>query len=763
MNNLNKIPIHDSSLRHSTGQAIYIDDMPEQENLLHGAPVLSKLACGKIKKINSDKLNDLPFFTKIITAKDIPGENEIGPIKNGETILAEEFFSYLGQPVAIVLAKTHQEAIYASSLVEIEVEFTTKPILSLDDAYKQKSFLEDPMILEKGNVKKDMSKSNYTLSGNFEIGGQDHFYLETHVAMTFPGENDEYVVWSSTQHPTEVQHGVGKVLNIPSAKIDSKVRRLGGGFGGKESQATIFAAMSALGAYVTQKPVKIRLNRHNDMTASGKRHDFKIYYTAGFTVAGKLLALDIKLLSNGGNVLDLSGPVMTRALTHLDNCYFIKSLKAIGYVCKTNTVSNTAFRGFGGPQGMLTIENILYSVSQYLQKPIDEIRQINYYSRLNGLKTPYGQIVKNPKIERVLKEIYKLSDYKNRIRNIKEFNLNQKNNNLPFRKGIALMPAKFGISFNKPSLNQGGALVHVYSDGSIRLNHGGTEMGQGLFIKVAQVVAECFKVSVDQIHITSTNTAEVPNTSATAASSGSDLNGMAAWNASSVIKNRMIDHAAKLFKKNKRDIIFSDGRIICGNKNLSFSELAFSCWENRISLSSTGYYKTPKIYWDQGKLKGHPYFYFTWGAAISEALLDINTGESRILRADIVQDCGNSLNESIDIGQIEGGFVQGLGWLTCEELCFSKEGKLLTTGPSTYKLPGSRDIPKVFKVKLLENAQNEEKTIFRSKAVGEPPLLLAISHFLALKEAIKASSEVSKPQLLNSPATPSEILRVLKA
>ena len=762
MNNLNKIPIHDSSLRHSTGQAIYIDDMPEQENLLHGAPVLSKVACGKIKKINSDKLKDLPFFTKIITAKDIPGENEIGPIKNGEPILADDFFSYLGQPVAIVLAKTHQEAIYASSLVEIELEFTTKPILNLDDAYEQKSFLEDPMILEKGNIKKDMSKSNYTLSGNFEIGGQDHFYLETHVAIPFPGENDEYVVWSSTQHPTEVQHGVGKVLNIPSAKIDSKVRRLGGGFGGKESQATIFAAMSALGAYLTQKPVKIRLNRHSDMTASGKRHDFKIYYTVGFTATGKVLALDIKLLSNGGNVLDLSGPVMTRALTHLDNCYFIKSLKAIGYVCKTNTVSNTAFRGFGGPQGMLTIENILYSVSQYLQKPIDEIRKINYYSRLNGLKTPYGQIVKNPRIERVLKEIYKISDYKNRIRNIKEFNLNQKNNNLPFRKGIALMPAKFGISFNKPSLNQGGALVHVYSDGSIRLNHGGTEMGQGLFIKVAQVVAECFKVPLEQIHITSTNTAEVPNTSATAASSGSDLNGMAAWNASIVIKNRMIDHAAKLFKKNKKDIVLGEGRIICGNRSLSFSELAFSCWENRISLSSTGYYKTPKISWDQGKLRGHPYFYFTWGAAISEALLDINTGESRILRADIVQDCGNSLNENIDIGQIEGGFIQGLGWLTCEELCFSKEGKLLTTGPSTYKLPGSRDIPQIFNVKLLEKADNEEKTIFRSKAVGEPPLLLAISHFLALKEAIKASSTNSKPELLNSPATPSEILKVLK-
>ena len=398
MNNLNKIPIHDSSLRHSTGQALYIDDMPEQENLLHGAVVLSKFPCGKIKNINSDKLKNLPFFTKVITAKDIPGDNEIGPIKSGEPVLADEFFSYLGQPVAIVLAKTHQEAVHASSLIEIETELTTKPILNLDDAYKKKSFLEKPMILQKGNIEKEMLKSKFNLSGNFEIGGQDHFYLETHVALTIPGENDEYQVWSSTQHPTEVQHGVGNILNIPSAKIDSKVRRLGGGFGGKESQATIFAAMSALGAFITQKPVKIRLNRHTDMTATGKRHNFKVFFTVGFTATGKLLALDIKLLSNGGNVLDLSGPVMTRALTHLDNCYFIKSIKAVGYVCKTNTVSNTAFRGFGGPQGMLTIENILYSVSQFLNRPIDEIRKVNYYSRQNGLKTPYGQIVKKLRI-----------------------------------------------------------------------------------------------------------------------------------------------------------------------------------------------------------------------------------------------------------------------------------------------------------------------------------------------------------------------------
>ena len=760
---MNKVAFHDSSIRHTTGQAIYIDDIPDQENLLHGGLVLSKCAYGKIKKINYSKLSNLSFYTKIIMAKDIPGENEIGPIKNGEPILAEDIITYYGQPVAIILANTHQEAIYAANLVEVEIEFIDDPILTLDEAYSKKSFLDDPIILEKGSVDNEMDRSKFKVSDSFEIGGQDHFYLETHVALTFPGENNEYTVWSSTQHPTEVQHGGGKVLKVPSAKIESKVRRLGGGFGGKESQATIFAAMSALCAFVTQQPVKIRLNRHDDMTASGKRHNFKIYFTVGFSSKGKINALDLKLLSNGGNVLDLSGPVMTRALTHLDNCYFIKSIKAIGYICKTNTVSNTAFRGFGGPQGMLAIENIIYSVAQFLKKPLDEIRHVNYYSKSNGLTTPYGQVVTKPRIDRVIKEIYEFSDYHKRLQTIKEFNLDQTRNKLPFRKGLALMPAKFGISFNKPSFNQAGALVHIYSDGSVRLNHGGTEMGQGLFVKVAQVVAECFKIPLDQIHITSTNTAEVPNTSATAASSGSDLNGMAAWDAASKIKKRMINHASQLFQKHKSEIIFENGRILAGNKSLSFSELTFSCWENRISLSSTGFYKTPKIHWDQGKLKGHPYFYFTWGAAVSEALIDINTGESRILQADIIQDCGNSLNENIDIGQIEGGFIQGLGWLTCEELHFSQDGKLLTTGPSTYKLPGSRDAPPKFKVKLLENADNDEKTIFRSKAVGEPPILLAISHFLALKDAIKAANPLSRPELLNSPATPSEILKVIRA
>ena len=428
---MNKIAIHDSSIRHTTGQAIYIDDIPDQENLLHGALVLSKCAYGKIKKIDFSRLKNLTFYTKTVTAKNIPGENEIGPIKNGEPILADDNITYYGQPVAVVLAKTFQEAQYASDLVKIEIDHLDDPILTLDDAYSKNSFHDDPIILEKGSVKKEMNNSKFKKSGEFEIGGQDHFYLETHVAITFPGENDEYIVWSSTQHPTEVQHGVSKVLNIPSAKIDSKVRRLGGGFGGKESQATIFAGISALCAFITQQPVKIRLNRHNDMTASGKRHNFKVYFTAGFSSNAKINALDITLLSNGGNVLDLSGPVMTRALTHLDNCYFIKSIKAYGYICKTNTVSNTAFRGFGGPQGMLVIENILFNISQFLNKSLDHVRQVNYYSKSNGLITPYGQIVSKPRIEWILDETYKLSDYKKRLKQIETFNSTQQKNQFP--------------------------------------------------------------------------------------------------------------------------------------------------------------------------------------------------------------------------------------------------------------------------------------------------------------------------------------------
>ena len=752
---------HDSAIRHVTGEAIYIDDMPEDNKLMHAALITSKHAYAQIKKIDLSKLKKLPFDTYVFSAKDIPGKNDIGPIFGDEPILADNLISYFGQPVGVVVADDYQKAMYAANLVEIKTSSLGEPILSIDEAYEKQSFLSAPMEIRIGNPKKAIKNSKLTLEGNLLIGGQDHFYLESQISLAVPNENEEMTIWSSTQHPTEVQHGVANVLNLPSAKIDCKTRRLGGGFGGKESQATIFAGIAALSAYKLNRPVKLRLDRKTDMTVSGKRHNFKVNYKIGFEKNGKINGLEIVLLSNGGNVLDLSGPVMTRALTHLDNCYSFKNFRAKGYICKTNTVSNTAFRGFGGPQGMLAIENILDHVSNFLKVPLDKVRNKNYYNKKNGLKTPYGQVIKNSKLNDVVREIIDFSNFNQRQKEIKLFNKKQLEKGLFLRKGLAMMPAKFGISFNKPSLNQAGALIHVYSDGSIRLNHGGTEMGQGLFVKVAQVVAECFGVSLNKVHITATNTGEVPNTSATAASAGSDLNGMAAWNAASKIKSRMKNCAKKVFENSAEKILFRDNYVICGNKNISFEELAKKCWENRISLSSTGFYKTPKINWDQNNLKGRPYFYYTWGAAVSESVIDISTGENRILKAHIIEDCGKSLNEAIDIGQIEGGFVQGLGWLTCEELYFNNEGKLLTIGPSTYKIPGSRDVPSEFHVKLLENTFNEEKTIFRSKAVGEPPLLLAISHFLALKNALSSVSKSSDKLSLNVPVTPTELLKAI--
>ena len=753
---------HDSSSKQVTGEAIYVDDISTPEGTLHAALVTSPCAYGKLKGFDLKELDKLPYDTFFFSAKDIPGENDIGPIFGNEPIFAEKEFTYFGQPVGVVITNNHYKSMHAAKKIKVVYNEFKKPILDIDEAFNKKSFFGNPLIIETGKVKEKLKISKNKIKGSFYIGGQDHFYLEGQISLSIPNENQEFTVWSSTQHPTEVQHGVSNVLKLPSAKIDCKTRRLGGGFGGKESQATIFAAISALGAHLLNKPVKLRLDRFTDMTVSGKRHDFKVIYDVGFKDDGKINAIDIKLLSNGGNVLDLSGPVMTRALTHLDNCYSFKNFKAAGYICKTNTVSNTAFRGFGGPQGMLAIESIMGNIANYLNLTLDEIRNKNFYSKSNGFKTPYGQKVTHSNLEKVLKEVKQLSKYKEKILEIKKFNDYQILKNLPFRKGIAIVPAKFGISFNKPSLNQAGALINVYSDGSIRLNHGGTEMGQGLFIKVAQVVAECFGVSIEKIHITPTNTAEVPNTSATAASSGSDLNGMAAWKASETIKKRMIQCAKNYFKNTSAEVKFRDNHIFVGNKNISFNNLAKKCWEERISLSSTGFYKTPKIHWDQNKLKGRPYFYYTWGASVSESILDIDTGETRILNAYIVEDCGKSLNEAIDIGQVEGGFVQGLGWLSCEELFFNQSGKLLTVGPSTYKIPGSRDIPREFKVKLLDKTFNEEKTIFRSKAVGEPPLLLAISHFLAIKNALSFINNQAVNFDLSTPLTPSNILNFIK-
>ena len=769
MNELSKIQAlgksinHDSSLRQTTGEAKYIDDIATPNDTLHLALVLSAQACGKINKIVVEKALCLKGVYYVLTYKDIPGENKIGPIIHDEPALAERRVEYIGQPVAVVIAKNHNLAQKAAKLVEISIEKDEEPILNLDDSLSKNSLVMPKMKLLKGSPEEKIKKSKYSLKGEINIGGQDHFYLEGHIALAIPEEEDQMTIWSSTQHPTEVQHCVASVLGVSQSKITSKVRRLGGGFGGKESQASIIASITALCSWYSKKPAKLRLTRKDDMLATGKRHDFKSLYEVGFNSKGKIEGLKVDLLSRAGNVADLSGPVMTRAMTHIDNCYSLKNIVVNGYCCKTNTVSNTAFRGFGGPQGILTIETIIDEISRKLNKSIEDIRSVNLYSNKNGLKTPYGQKVLDcERYNEVWNEVSNLSDYSNRKKEVDIYNTKQEEIRSPLRKGISSTLIKFGISFNKTELNQAGALVHIYTDGSIRLGHGGTEMGQGLFIKIAQVIADVFSVSIDKIELAPTTTSEVPNTSATAASSGSDINGMAAYDAAMKIKKRMSKVASDYFEVPIKEVVFEDELIKCNNKTITFSELAQLTWSKRVSLSATGFYKTPKIHWDQSLMKGRPFFYYTWGASISEVVIDTFTGESNVLKSDIVQDCGLSMNPKIDIGQIEGAFIQGLGWLTCEELFWNNHGKLMTTGPSTYKIPGSRDIPNSLNVKLLDNSPNGEKTIFRSKAVGEPPLMLAISAWLAIRNAV---SNFRKDNILNlnAPATPEEILKAINS
>nr|NKB50313.1 xanthine dehydrogenase molybdopterin binding subunit [Alphaproteobacteria bacterium] len=544
------------------------------------------------------------------------------------------------------------------------------------------------------------------------------------------------------------------VLGVPTNEVTVEVRRMGGAFGGKESQPSIFAAIAALLADRTGQPVKLRLRRDDDMVITGKRHDFLFRYDVGFDPDGRIEGVDILMGMRSGNVADLSPGVLARALCHADNCYYLPNARLRGYPCKTNTVSNTAFRGFGGPQGMLVIETVIEHIARTLGRAVDEIRAVNYYSTDDRNVTPYQQRVTDniilPIVDRLRSEI----DFDGLSSAIDEFN----GANQTLKKGIALMPVKFGISFNTPKLNQAGALVHVYTDGSVHLNHGGTEMGQGLFTKVAQVVASVFQIDLDNIKISSTRTDKVPNTSATAASAGSDLNGMAAFNATNTIKARMVEVAANHFSASVDSIEFRQNRVYAGNESLSFTELAQLTWDERVSLSATGFYSTPGLSWDAKSMIGNPFYYYTYGAAVSEVVIDTLTGESRVLRTDILQDCGNSLNPAIDLGQIEGAFVQGQGWLTSEELVWDDAGRLLTHGPSTYKIPGSRDVPPIFNVHILEDAPNREATIFHSKAVGEPPLMLALSVWLAIRDAVSRVTGHRHLPNLDAPATPEAIL-----
>ena len=754
--------LHDSAVLHVTGRAVYVDDLPEPPGLLHAALVLSPVAHGTLLGLDISAARQAPRVLAVITAPDIPGKNDIAPIVPGEPLFAETEVEYAGQPLAAVVAATEDEARAAAALVKPRIK-KLPPVLTIEQALAAKSFLCPPMVVARGDVERGLAAAPRRLKREFRVGGQEHFYLEGQIAVAIPGERQDFTVYSSTQHPTEVQHICARLLGTDFNRITTIVRRLGGGFGGKESNASWVAGVAVLLAHKTGRPVKLRLPREVDMIATGKRHGFGYSYEIGFDDEGRILALDAVLAANGGNTLDHSSAVVSRAVTHVDNCYWIPNFRATGYVCKTHTVSNTAFRGYGGPQGVVVLEDAIEHIARTLHTTPEAVRRRNLYGPNTGLETPYGQKLDGDLTARCITELERHSGWETRRREIDAFN----RKSAVIKRGLGMFPLKFGISFTKAFLNQAGALVHVYADGSIRLNHGGTEMGQGLFIKVAQVVAEVFQVDIDRIAITSTSTGEVPNTSPTAASTGSDLNGWAAYNAAMTLRTRMSELAAEQFGTSPDKIEFRDNHVHIGapgsNRTLEFGELAKLCWLNRVSLSATGFYKTPGLEWDQQKMKGRPFFYFVHGAAAAEVAIDTLTGEARVLRVDIVQDCGRPLNPAIDLGQIEGGFVQGMGWLTNEELWWDAEGRLRTVGPSTYKIPGSRDVPPVLNVRILEDAPAAGASIYGSKGIGEPPLLLATAVWTALKDAIGSLADHRIPVALDAPATPERILAAVES
>jgi xanthine dehydrogenase large subunit len=748
---------HDSAERHVRGAARYIDDEPEPRDLLHVALALSPHAHARLLGIDLHAARAALGTAGVALAADaIPGVNDVGPIFGPEPILADVLVEYVGHPYAAVAAPTLDAARRAAKLVRARWEMLA-PALSIEDALAQQRFVMPSSTMQRGDAASGLAAAPHRLQGTFAIGGQDHFYLEGQVAMAIPREGGEMLILSSTQHPSEVQKMVARVLGLPIAKVIVEVRRMGGGFGGKETQPAIFAAIAALVATKTGRAAKLRLDRDEDMIITGKRHDFLARYEIGFDDDGRLLALDLTLAARAGYNADLTPPVVDRALFHACNAYFIPDVKIVGHGCRTNTPSNTAFRGFGGPQGMIAGENIIDGVARYLRKDPVMLRRLNFFGPGRNV-THYHQTVDDFILPRITDDLASWARYDETRAAIDAFNRSSP----VVKRGLALSPVMFGISFTLTAYNQAGALVHIYADGSIHLNHGGTEMGQGLFTKVAQIVAAEFGLDSAAVRITATSTDKVPNTSATAASSGTDLNGAAAAEACRTIKSRLAAFAARRFGGTPGDVTFSDGEVRGAGWSMSFDEIIHKAYYDRISLSSTGYYATPKIHWDKVKAAGRPFYYFAYGAALCEAEIDTLTGESRIRRADLLHDVGRSINPAIDLGQIEGGFVQGLGWLTSEELVTDGEGRLRSHAPSTYKIPTARDLPPHFRVRMLESAANREDTIHRSKAVGEPPLMLAIAGWLAIKDAIARAVDAPGDIRLDAPATPEAILRALE-
>ena len=758
---LHRSQLHESGYRHTTGEAIYVDDMPLPPGALVAWPVTSPHAHAKVESRDTDAARAMPGVAAVLTVADVPGTNLIGAIFHDEALFAADVVHYHGQVVAVVLADTLEQARLAADAVV--VKYTELPaVLGIQAAIAADSYLLPPHTIQRGDVDGALSGAAEVVEGELASGFQDHFYLETQAALAFPGEDGAVHVASSTQHPTEVQSAISHVLGCGAHKIVCEVPRMGGAFGGKESQATAFACYAALGARLTGRAVKVWLNRDLDMIITGKRHPFWSRYRAGFDADGRLLALAVEIYADGGWITDLTGPIVDRALFHIDNAYFIEHLRFVGRGCRTNIPSNTAFRGFGGPQGMLVVEDAINRWAERHGADPAGVRQLNYYGDAPRNVAPYGQEIRDIRLERVTEELLESCRYDERREEADAFNASSR----WVKRGLGFQPIKFGISFTKAVLNQAGALVLVYADGTVQLNHGGTEMGQGLHTKMLAICAHELGVRSESVRVMHTSTDKVPNTSATAASSGSDLNGAAVKDACDQIRERMRPIAAGMLGADAAaasELRFEGGVVQApGGKRVPLSEVATQCWLEQVALSATGFYRTPGIWYDQDKGQGEPFYYFAYGGAVVEVEVHGLTGEHRVLRADILHDVGRSLVPSIDRGQVEGGFIQGLGWLTCEELLYGDKGQPLTTGPSTYKIPAIGDTPVEFRVDLLARAP-QEGVVHGSKAVGEPPFMLAIGAVTALRHAIAAFGPGGRAVELALPATPEAILRAVES
>lgn len=747
---------HESAMAQIEGTARYVDDIPELLGTLHAAPVISPVAHGRVLQLPSHMALESAGVIGWVDSNDVLGPKLLASFSHDEAIFSDQEVHHLGQVMGLVVANSHKQALAAAKRVKPEIA-PLPAVLDVREAFAQKSWVLPPVHVTRGDVQKGMAEATHQLQGSLEVGGQEHFYLEGQIAYAMPQENGQWLIHSSTQHPGEIQHWVAHALNIPLHAVRVVCRRMGGGFGGKETQAGHLAVWAALAAHKFQRPVKMRLDRDDDFLITGKRHPFSYDYTVGFDDSGRITALHVVQMADCGHSADLSGPVADRAVFHTDNAYFLENVHIESYRCKTNKQSHTAFRGFGGPQGMIVTEAIMGEIARKLHLDPLQVRLRNCYDTQQRNTTHYGTTVEDNILKPLISQLAQQCDYVNRRDSIDIWNKDQ----TTLVRGLALTPVKFGISFTATQFNQAGALVHVYTDGSVMVNHGGTEMGQGLFTKVAMIVAQTLGVTFDKVNVSASDTDKIPNASATAASSGTDLNGRAAEFAARQIRDNLTLFVARLADCAPHDVRIANNWVVTPQQTFPFADVVSQAYAARVQLWSDGFYRTPKIHYDKTTLSGRPFYYFAYGAACTEVAIDRLTGEYKVLRVDILHDVGQSIHAGIDIGQIEGGFIQGMGWLTTEELVWDNKGLLRTHAPSTYKIPTVGDVPENFNVQLWHEP-NREDNVMQSKAVGEPPFMLAISVFEALRDAVARARNDASPIHLDAPATPERVLRALQ-